>query len=179
MRAVAFALALIFAPAVAVAQPQPPLQPAPATPPAKPPPAAAAKPAPPPVPAPPAAPPVILAGEPALSRAQNATIARSIAALKTPEERHLATNWNNAKKVAEVICRPAALPALKKQVPTADKVFLGTDDPKTLTLVSVRSLTGVGQVRSGSSWRDFTFTCALMPSSGKVAGFTAVLKPAT
>lgn len=176
MRAVAFALALTFAPAAAVAQPQP----APATPPAKSAPTPA-KPAPPPlaVPVPPAAPPAVLSREPALSRAQNAAIAKSIAALKTPEERHVAASWNNAKKVAEVICRPAALPALKKQVPGADRVFLGTDDPKTLTLVSVRSLTGVGQVRSGSAWRDFTFTCALMPSSGKVAGFTAVLKPAT
>lgn len=117
------------------------------------------------------------AAEPALSPAQKAIVAKSIAALKSPEERSLAGHWSNAKKVAEMICRPAALPALKKQVPGADKVFLGTDDPTTLTLVSKRSLTGVGQVRSGAGWRDFTFTCALTPSSGKVAGFTAVLKP--
>ncbi|TAJ43162.1 MAG: hypothetical protein EPO58_18020, partial [Chitinophagaceae bacterium] len=167
MRAVAFILALALAPAVAVGQPTP------ATP------AAKAAPAIPAVPAPPAAPPAALGREPELSRAQNTAIAKSIAALKTPEERRLASGWSNAKKVAEVICRPAALPALKKQVPNADRVFLGTDDPKTLTLVSTRSLTGAGQVRSGSAWRDFTFTCALMPSSGKVAGFTAVLKPAT
>lgn len=115
--------------------------------------------------------------EPGLSKAQNVAVAKAIAALKTPEERNLAAGWSNAKKVAEVICRPAALPALKKQVPDADRVLLGTDDPTTLTLVSVRSLTGVGTVRSGSVWRDFTFTCALMPSTGKVDGFTAVLKP--
>ena len=115
--------------------------------------------------------------EPGLSKAQNAAVARAIAALKTPEERAIASSWSNAKKVAEMICRPAALPALKKQVPGADRVFLGTDDPTTLTLVSVRSLTGVGQVRSGESWRDFSFNCALMPSTGKVDGFTAVLKP--
>ena len=180
MRAVAFILALALAPAVAVGQPTPatPAAKAAAAPPAKavtPPAAAKAAPAIPAVPAPPAA----LGREPELSRAQNTAIAKSIAALKTPEERRLASGWSNAKKVAEVICRPAALPALKKQVPNADRVFLGTDDPKTLTLVSTRSLTGAGQVRSGSAWRDFTFTCALMPSSGKVAGFTAVLKPAT
>ena len=171
MRAVAFILALALAPAVAVGQPTPatPAAKAAAAPPAK------AAPAIPAVPAPPAA----LGREPELSRAQNTAIAKSIAALKTPEERRLASGWSNAKKVAEVICRPAALPALKKQVPNADRVFLGTDDPKTLTLVSTRSLTGAGQVRSGSAWRDFTFTCALMPSSGKVAGFTAVLKPVT
>ena len=175
MRAVAFILALALAPAVAVGQPTPatPAAKAAAAPPAK------AAPAIPAVPAPPAAPPAALGREPELSRAQNTAIAKSIAALKTPEERRLASGWSNAKKVAEVICRPAALPALKKQVPNADRVFLGTDDPKTLTLVSTRSLTGAGQVRSGSAWRDFTFTCALMPSSGKVAGFTAVLKPVT
>ena len=178
MRAVAFILAFALAPAVAVGQPTPatPAAKAAAAPPAKavtPPAAAKAAPAIPAVPAPPAA----LGREPELSRAQNTAIAKSIAALKTPEERRLASGWSNAKKVAEVICRPAALPALKKQVPNADRVFLGTDDPKTLTLVSTRSLTGAGQVRSGSAWRDFTFTCALMPSSGKVAGFTAVLKP--
>ena len=180
MRAVAFILALALAPAVAVGQPTPatPAAKAAAAPAAKaatPPAAAKAAPAIPAVPAPPAA----LGREPELSRAQNTAITKSIAALKTPEERRLASGWSNAKKVAEVICRPAALPALKKQVPNADRVFLGTDDPKTLTLVSTRSLTGAGQVRSGSAWRDFTFTCALMPSSGKVAGFTAVLKPLT
>jgi len=114
--------------------------------------------------------------EPPLSAAQKAVVAKVISGLKTPEERSMASGWSNAKKVAEFICRPAALPALKKQAPDADKVFLGTDDPTTLTLVSKRSLTGVGQVRTGAAWRDFTFTCALMPSSGKVAGFTAVLK---
>ena len=114
--------------------------------------------------------------EPPLSAAQKAVVAKVISGLKSPEERSMASGWSNAKKVAEFICRPAALPALKKQVPDADKVFLGTDNPATLTLVSKRSLTGVGQVRSGAAWRDFTFTCALTPSSGKVAGFTAVLK---
>ena len=117
--------------------------------------------------------------EPPLSPAQKAVVEKVISRLKSPEERNLASGWSNAKKVAEFICRPAALPALRRQSPGADKVFLGTDDPTTLTLVSKRSLTGVGQVRSGSAWRDFTFTCALMPSSGKVAGFTAVLKPVT
>ncbi|WP_374532970.1 hypothetical protein [Phenylobacterium sp.] len=116
--------------------------------------------------------------EPSLSPAQKAVVEKVISRLKTPEERNLASGWSNAKKVAEFICRPAALPSLRRQAPGADKVFLGADDPTTLTLVSKRSLIGVGQVRSGATWRDFTFTCALTPSSGKVAGFTAVLKPA-
>ena len=115
--------------------------------------------------------------EPALSQAQSAAVAKSIADLKYPEDRRIASGWSAAKKVAEVICRPAALPALQKQVPGADRVFLGTDDPVTLTLASNESLTGIGQVRAEAGWRDFTFTCTLDPKTGKAAGFQAVLKP--
>lgn len=122
--------------------------------------------------------PISAQAEPALSAAQSAAVAKSISALKHPEERQLASGWSNAKKVAEVICRPAALPALKKQVPSADRVFLGTDDPATLTLASNASLTGTGQVRAAAGWRDFTFTCKLDPKTGKAAGFKAVLQPA-
>lgn len=114
--------------------------------------------------------------EPSLSPAQKVVVEGAISRLKSPEERNLANGWSNAKKVAEFICRPAALPVLKRRAPGADKVFLGTDQPATLTLVSQRSLTGVGQARTGAVWRDFTFSCALTPSSGRVAGFTAVLK---
>lgn len=122
--------------------------------------------------------PISAQAEPALSAAQSAAVAKSISALKHPEERQLASSWSNAKKVAEVICRPAALPALKKQVPGADRVFLGTDDPATLTLASNESLTGTGQVRAAAGWRDFAFTCKLDPKTGKAAGFKAVLQPA-
>jgi hypothetical protein len=72
--------------------------------------------------------------EPALSAAEREFVTRQIATLKTPADRTLAENWSNAKKVAELICRPAALPALKKQDQRVDRVFLGTDDLKGLRL---------------------------------------------
>jgi hypothetical protein len=122
--------------------------------------------------------PVSAQASPALSAAQSAVVAKSISALKHPEERRLASGWSNAKKVAEMICRPAALPALQKQVPGADRVFLGTDDPATRALASNEILTGTGQVRAAAGWRDFTFTCKLDPETGKAAGFKAVLQPA-
>ena len=117
--------------------------------------------------------------EPAFSPAQQAVVAKAAARLKSPAERQMVAGWSNAKKAAEMICRPAALPALKKQVPGADRVFLGTNDPATLTLVSNRSLIGIGQVRAGAGWRDFTFTCQLDPRSGLASGFKAVLKSGT
>ena len=116
-------------------------------------------------------------GEPALSAAQSKAVAKSIAALKRPEERQLASGWSNAKKVAEIICRPAALRTLKKQIPGADRVFLGTNDPATLTLVSNKSLVGTGQVRSGANWTEFSFACQLDPRSGKARSFTAKMTP--
>ena len=83
-----------------------------------------------------------------------------------------------AKKVAELICRPAALLILKKQIAGVDRVFLGTDDPKTLTLESNQRLTGSGSARTPQGWQDFSFTCELDPETGKVTAFTAVLTPA-
>ena len=116
--------------------------------------------------------------EPTLSAAQNKVVSMSIAKLKLPEERQLASGWSNAKKVAEVICRPAALPVLKAKAPGADRVFLGTDDPATLTLVSNQTLIGRGQVRDGSGWTEFSFTCQLDPKTGKASAFKASMKPA-
>ena len=115
--------------------------------------------------------------EPALSAAQSKAVSNSISELKLPEERRLASGWSNAKKVAEVICRPAALEALQKQIPGADQVFLGTSDPATLTLVSNKSLVGAGQVRSGADWTEFSFACQLDPRTGKARSFTAKMTP--
>ncbi len=116
--------------------------------------------------------------EPALSKAQSAVVAKAVSALKHPEERQMVAGWTNAKKVAEMICRPIVLPTLEKQAPGADRAFLGTNDPATLTLVSNKRLTGIGQVRVGAGWRDFTFTCQLNPRTGKATSFKAVMKPA-
>ena len=69
------------------------------------------------------------ASEPDLSAAETTVVNRQIVTLKAPGDRRMASGWSNAKKVAELICRPAALPVLKKQTPGVDRVFLGTDDP--------------------------------------------------
>jgi hypothetical protein len=106
-----------------------------------------------------------------LSPAQAALVTGQIANLKYPEERALAGQWSDAKKAAEFICRPLADRVLKEQLKTADKVFLGTDDPKTLDLVSNSLLKGSGQVRTGSDWRIFTFSCALDPETGRAVSF--------
>jgi hypothetical protein len=116
--------------------------------------------------------------EPALSTAEKAVVDRQIATLKGSADRHVAEGWSSAKKVAELICRPASLPVLKKQAKGVDRVFLGTDAPATLTLESNQRLTGTGQFRTPQGWQDFTFTCELNPETGKVTSFQAVPLPA-
>ncbi len=116
--------------------------------------------------------------EPALSPAETAAVSRQIATLHSSVDRNMANGWSNAKKVAETICRPAALPVLKKQIPGTDRVFLGTDDPKTLNLESNAKLTGTGSARTPKGWQDFTFTCELNPETGKVTSFVPTLTPA-
>lgn len=110
-----------------------------------------------------------------LSAAETAAVNRQIATLKASGDRTMAQGWSNTKKVAELLCRPAALPVLKKQTPGVDRVFLGTDDPQTLTLESNQRLTGSGQFRTPKGWTDFTFTCNLNPDTGKVVAFQPVI----
>jgi hypothetical protein len=115
--------------------------------------------------------------EPDLSPAQNTAIAKQIATLRSSIDRQAAGRWSNSKKVAELICRPTTLPILKKQFPDADRVFLGTSDPKTLTLETNAKLTGTGQVRTSHGWQDFTFTCNVNPQTGKVTSFQSTNTP--
>jgi hypothetical protein len=116
--------------------------------------------------------------EPALSAAEQAVVAHQIATLKSSVDRQVANQWSNAKKVAELICRPAALPVLKKQAKGVDRVFLGTDASDSLILESDQRLTGSGTFRTPQGWQDFTFTCDVSPETGKVASFTPTLLPA-
>jgi hypothetical protein len=116
--------------------------------------------------------------EPALSPAQQTAVSRQIATLKSSTDRHVAGEWSNAKKVAELLCRPAALPVLKKQIKGVDRVFLGTDAAATLHLESDRRLSGTGQFRTPQGWQDFTFTCDLNPDTGRVSKFSPVLSSA-
>jgi len=108
---------------------------------------------------------------PHLSPVQARRVAQDIGKLKHPEERALASGWSDAKKAAEFICRPLALATLRHRFKGADRVFLGTDDPDTLRLVSDRRLEGSGQVRVGSDWKLFRFVCALDPKTGKALSF--------
>jgi hypothetical protein len=119
--------------------------------------------------------PALHAGEPDLSAAETTMVNRQIATLKSSGDRRMAEGWSNTKKVAELLCRPASLPVLKKQSTRVDRVFLGTDDPKTLTLENNSRLTGTGQFRTPSGWTDFSFTCDLDPQTGKVTSFQPVL----
>jgi hypothetical protein len=112
-----------------------------------------------------------------LSPAEKAVIAKRIAALPSPEERHLAQEWSDAKSAAEFLCRPAAMSVLRRQVKGADRVFLGTDAADSLKLESSSRLTGTGSVRSPSGWRDFTFQCQINQQTGRAMKFQAALKP--
>jgi hypothetical protein len=106
-----------------------------------------------------------------LSPVQAALVASQIAKLQHVEERSLASQWSDAKKAAEFICRPMAMSVLQRELKTADRVFLGTDDPATLNLVSDSLLKGSGQVRTNDGWRTFNFSCALDPQTGKAVSF--------
>ena len=94
--------------------------------------------------------------QPELSKAESVIITRRIAILNTPGERRMAKEWPDAKKVAEILCRPAALRTLQHQAAGVDKVFLGTDDPTTLTLESDQRLMGIGQYRTPKGWQDIS-----------------------
>jgi hypothetical protein len=110
-----------------------------------------------------------------LSSAQAAVVAAKIAKLKYAEERSLASRWTDAKKAAEFICRPLAMRVLKRHFRDADRVFLGTDEPGTLRLLSDRRLSGTGQVRVGYDWQTFTFSCVMDPRTAKALSFATTL----
>jgi hypothetical protein len=111
-----------------------------------------------------------------LSAAQTAAVNRQIATLHSASDRKVAEQWSNSKKVAELLCRPAATAYWKKRVPGADRVFLGTSAPGTLALESASRLTGTGQYRTSQGWTDFRFTCNLDPDKGTVSGFETSAK---
>jgi hypothetical protein len=110
-----------------------------------------------------------------LSKAQQDIVTAQIAELQTSDERAIASEWSDAKKVAEFICRSLAMTELKKWNKDADRVFLGTDDPDTLDLTTNRLLTGSGQVRTGNDWTTFTFNCELDTGTGKALSFETSL----
>jgi hypothetical protein len=114
---------------------------------------------------------------PGLSKMQAGVVTKQIATLKHAEERQMAKGWTDAKKVAEFICRPQAQQTLEKQVKGTDRVFLGSDDPASLTLEGNTQLHGSGQLRAANNWQDFRFECRLDPVSGKATSFVATMTP--
>ncbi len=110
-----------------------------------------------------------------LSPAQRKLVAQSIDKLKLVQERQMATQWSDAKKVAEFICRPAALKSLRLRLKGVDRVFLGSDDPKSLSLAGNTALTGMGHARMGGGWREFRFNCEMNPTTAQVKRFDTLL----
>jgi plasmid rolling circle replication initiator protein Rep len=66
---------------------------------------------------------------------------------------------------------------LKWHFKEADRVFLGTDEPRTLRLLSNSRLSGTGQVRLGYNWQTFAFSCAMDPWAGKAVSFETTVTP--
>ncbi|NSX03495.1 DUF930 domain-containing protein [Cupriavidus gilardii] len=108
-----------------------------------------------------------------LNDSQRQALDRAIDTLRTPADRNVASQWSDAKKVAEVMCRPLALQELKRTDAKVDRVFLGDDTPQSLTLKGNTVLEGSGQARSRGGWRNFTFTCALDPETARARSFEA------
>lgn len=113
-----------------------------------------------------------------LSKAEAANVDRQIMILRNPGERRMAAGWSDAKKMAEMICRPAALRILQKQNKGVDRVFLGTDDPTSLTLESNAHLTGTGEYRTPQGWQNISFVCEVNPATAKVTSFQSIPLPA-
>ncbi len=89
----------------------------------------------------------------------------------------MAAGWSDAKKMAEMICRPAALGILQKQNKAIDRVSLGTDDPTSLALESNARLTGIGEYRTPQGWQNISFVCEVNPATAKVASFQFIPVP--
>jgi hypothetical protein len=117
--------------------------------------------------------------EPALSAAQATAVNRKIATLHSASDRKVANGWTNSKKLAELLCRPAAVTYWKKKASGTDRVFLGTSAPETLVLESNQRLTGTGEYRTPTGWTDFRFTCNLNPDKGTVDSFEATVLSGT
>ncbi|MCC8365283.1 hypothetical protein J8V57_03155 [Xenorhabdus sp. PB61.4] len=78
--------------------------------------------------------------------------------------------WSDAKKIAEFICRPFALPIIQQLHKDADKVFLGDVSPDSIKLVSSSELVGAGMYRTDNGWKNIQFSCKL-DATGKPQSF--------
>lgn len=106
-----------------------------------------------------------------VSPAQQRVIDANIASLRSPSDRAVARGWSRAKQVAEFICRPKAQPAFEGKLKGVDRVFLGTSEPDTLSLIRNDKLIGTGQARYDAGWRKFSFECLMDPKTAEVTKF--------
>ncbi|KAA6130959.1 DUF930 domain-containing protein [Cupriavidus cauae] len=111
-----------------------------------------------------------------LTDSQRQALDRAIGTLRTPADRNVASQWSDARKVAEVMCRPLALQELKRTDAKVDRVFLGDDTPQSLSLKGNTVLEGNGQARGRSGWRNFTFTCLLDAQTARATAFEATFE---
>lgn len=111
-----------------------------------------------------------------LTDSQRQALDRAIGTLRTPADRNVASRWSDAKKVAEVMCRPLALQELKRTDAKVDRVFLGDDTPQSLSLKGNTVLEGSGQARGRTGWRNFTFACALDAQTARAKSFEATFE---
>lgn len=111
-----------------------------------------------------------------LTDSQRQALDRAIGTLRTPADRNVASQWSDARKVAEVMCRPLALQELKRTDAKVDRVFLGDDTPQSLSLKGNTVLEGNGQARGRSGWRNFTFTCRLDAQTARATAFEATFE---
>ncbi|EBN6690074.1 hypothetical protein DX244_25450 [Salmonella enterica] len=118
--------------------------------------------------------PASFAASPQLTPAQQQHLKQVMDARinNTDDRETILHEWSEVHRVAEFLCRPAALEALQKQDKQADKVFLGDGKNGGLTLQTATRLTGTGQYRAGGTvWKMFSFSCELSPATGEVTDF--------
>ena len=119
----------------------------------------------------------LVAGQSALSKAQEAAIAKKIAGTSATEKKMVA-DWPDGKKLAEFFCAEVGLKEIAKQHKGADRLFLGPDDEgvKRFTVDGNRRVAGDGTVRVGPDWKDLTFDCVVDPEKAVATSFSYKMK---
>ena len=121
--------------------------------------------------------PALAAGQSALSKAQEAVIAKKIATTSATEKQMVA-GWSDGKKLAEFFCAEVGVKEIAKTHKGADRLILGPDDEgvKKFKVEGNRSVAGDGMVRVGPDWKDLTFACAVDPDKAVATSFSYKMK---
>ena len=121
--------------------------------------------------------PTAAAAQSALSKAQEAVIAKKIASTSA-NEKAMVAGWPDGGKLAKFFCAEVGLKEIAKQHKGADRLFLGPDDEgvKRFKVEGNRRVAGDGTVRVGPDWKDLTFDCVLDPDKAVVTSFTYKMK---